>query len=41
LDYGPGIDAEGAFQCAFKDAGGQIVGSVRIPVANPDFYPFV
>lgn len=40
-DYGPGIDAEGAFQRAFKDAGGQIVGSVRIPVANPDFYPFV
>ena len=40
-DYGPGIDAEEAFQRAFKDAGGQIVGSVRIPVANPDFYPFV
>jgi branched-chain amino acid transport system substrate-binding protein len=40
-DYGPGIDAEDAFLRAFKDAGGQIVGSVRIPVANPDFYPFV
>jgi branched-chain amino acid transport system substrate-binding protein len=40
-DYGPGIDAEGAFQRGFKEAGGQIVGSVRMPVANPDFFPFV
>jgi branched-chain amino acid transport system substrate-binding protein len=40
-DYGPGIDAEGAFQRAFKDAGGQMLGSVRMPVANPDFFPFV
>jgi len=39
--YGPGIDAEGAFQRAFKDAGGQLLGSVRMPVANPDFFPFV
>src|SRR5690242_12221344 len=40
-DYGPGIDAEGAFLRAFKDAGGQLLGSVRMPVANPDFFPFV
>src|SRR6266705_6477676 len=40
-DYGPGHDAEGAFQRAFKEAGGEVVGSVRIPVANPDFFPFV
>jgi branched-chain amino acid transport system substrate-binding protein len=40
-DYGPGIDAEGAFQRSFKDAGGQLLGSVRMPVANPDFFPFV
>ena len=40
-DYGPGIDAEGAFQKAFKEAGGEIVGSVRMPVANPDFSAFV
>jgi len=40
-DYGPGIDAEGAFQRGFKEAGGEIVGSVRIPVVNPDFFPFV
>lgn len=40
-DYGPGIDAEGAFQRAFKDAGGHLLGSVRMPLANPDFFPFV
>jgi len=40
-DYGPGIDAEGAFQRGFKAAGGEIVGSVRFPVANPDFSAFV
>ena len=32
-DYGPGIDAEQAFQRAFKAAGGEIVGSVRMPIA--------
>jgi len=40
-DYGPGIDAEAAFHTGFKEAGGQIVGSVRFPVANPDFSAFV
>jgi branched-chain amino acid transport system substrate-binding protein len=40
-DYGPGIDAETWFHKAFKAAGGEIVGSVRMPVANPDFSAFV
>jgi branched-chain amino acid transport system substrate-binding protein len=40
-DYGPGHDAEQAFQLGFKNAGGEIVGSVRTPLANPDFAPFV
>jgi branched-chain amino acid transport system substrate-binding protein len=40
-DFGPGIDAETGFQRAFKAAGGEIVGSVRMPVANPDFSAFV
>ncbi len=40
-DYGPGHDAEGAFHLGFKTAGGEIVGSVRMPVANPDFSAFV
>ena len=40
-DYGPGIDAETWFHKGFKSAGGEIVGSVRMPVANPDFSAFV
>jgi branched-chain amino acid transport system substrate-binding protein len=40
-DYGPGHDAEGGFHRAFKTAGGEIIGSVRMPVANPDFSAFV
>ena len=40
-DYGPGHDSENAFQSAFKAAGGNIVGAVRFPVANPDFSAFV
>jgi len=40
-DYGPGLDAEAGFQKSFKAAGGEIVGSVRMPVANPDFSAFV
>src|SRR5918996_3543257 len=40
-DYGPGHDSERAFHTGFKNAGGTIVGSVRFPVANPDFSAFV
>ena len=40
-DFGPGIDAETAFVKAFKEAGGEIVGQVKFPVANPDFSAFV
>jgi branched-chain amino acid transport system substrate-binding protein len=40
-DYGPGHDAEQAFHRGFKEAGGEVVGSVRFPVANPDFAAFV
>jgi len=40
-DFGPGHDAERSFQAAFKAGGGEIVGSVRMPVANPDFSAFV
>ncbi|MGH7246714.1 MAG: ABC transporter substrate-binding protein [Pseudomonadota bacterium] len=40
-DYGPGIDAQTWFEKGFKDGGGKIVGSVRFPVANPDFSAFV
>ena len=40
-DYGPGLDAEAAFTTAFKAAGGEMVGSVHIPLRNPDFAPFI
>jgi branched-chain amino acid transport system substrate-binding protein len=40
-DYGPGHDAEQAFQRGFKEAGGTIIGAVRFPVASPDFSAFV
>ena len=36
-DYSPGLDGEKAFQGEFKRAGGLIVGSVRVPLNNPDF----
>ena len=40
-DYGPGIDAETWFNNGFKEGGGEIIGSVRFPVSNPDFSAFV
>jgi branched-chain amino acid transport system substrate-binding protein len=40
-DYAPGIDSETAFKNAFTAAGGQVVDSVRVPLRNPDFAPFV
>jgi branched-chain amino acid transport system substrate-binding protein len=40
-DYAPGHDAEQAFIKAFEATGGRIVGTVRIPVANPDFSAYV
>ncbi|HST95623.1 MAG TPA: ABC transporter substrate-binding protein, partial [Microvirga sp.] len=39
-DYGPGIDAEKAFTGAFTGKGGQ-VENLRVPLANPDFSPFL
>lgn len=40
-DYGPGLDSEATFKKAFTSAGGQIIGEVRTPLANPDFGPFI
>jgi branched-chain amino acid transport system substrate-binding protein len=40
-DYGPGIDSEAMFIKTFTAAGGEIVGSIRAPLANPDFAPFL
>ena len=40
-DFSPGHDGEAAFQKGFKDAGGEIIGSARYPVANQDFSAFL
>src|SRR5919201_1341212 len=40
-DYGPGHDAEAAFTHGYKAGGGEIVGSVRVPLQNPDFAPYL
>jgi branched-chain amino acid transport system substrate-binding protein len=40
-DFAPGHEAEGCFIRGFKEGGGEIVGTVRIPLANPDFVPFM
>jgi branched-chain amino acid transport system substrate-binding protein len=40
-DFGPGLDSEAAFTKSFTDAGGTIVGAVRMPVTTVDFAPFL
>lgn len=40
-DYGPGLDAERTFTADFTAAGGEIVESLRVPLQNPEFAPFL
>ncbi len=40
-DYGPGIDAEKYFKERFVLSGGQVSESLRVPLRNPDFAPFL
>jgi branched-chain amino acid transport system substrate-binding protein len=40
-DYAPGIDSETSFKEAFTKGGGNIVEFIRVPLANPDFAPFL
>lgn len=40
-DFAPGHDAEAAFEKGFSEGGGSLIGKVRIPLANPDFVPFM
>jgi branched-chain amino acid transport system substrate-binding protein len=40
-DYAPGVDTEIAFQKAFEAAGGKVIAALRVPLANPDFSPFL
>ena len=40
-DYGPGIDAEKYFNDRFSFNGGKVTESLRVPLRNPDFAPFL
>jgi branched-chain amino acid transport system substrate-binding protein len=40
-DWAPGIEAETAFKASLAAGGGEVVESIRIPLANPDFAPFL
>jgi branched-chain amino acid transport system substrate-binding protein len=40
-DFAPGHDSEAGFERGFTEGGGKIIGKVRIPLANPDFVPFM
>jgi branched-chain amino acid transport system substrate-binding protein len=40
-DYAPGNDALNFFKQHFTAGGGQVVEEVKVPLANPDFAPFL
>jgi branched-chain amino acid transport system substrate-binding protein len=40
-DYAPGHDAEKSFIDQFKSKGGEVTESIRVPIQNPDFAPFL
>jgi branched-chain amino acid transport system substrate-binding protein len=40
-DYGPGLDAERVFVSRFAAGGGKVIESLRAPLQNPDFAPFL
>jgi branched-chain amino acid transport system substrate-binding protein len=40
-DWAPGTEAETAFVNSFTAGGGQVIEKLRVPLANPDFAPFL
>jgi branched-chain amino acid transport system substrate-binding protein len=40
-DYAPGIDSEKTFLKRFTEGGGEVVESLRVPLRNPDYAPFL
>jgi branched-chain amino acid transport system substrate-binding protein len=40
-DFAPGIDSETSFKNTFTAGGGQVLEAIRVPLANPDFAPFL
>jgi branched-chain amino acid transport system substrate-binding protein len=40
-DYGPGLDAEKVFAKGLLEGGGKMLDSLRAPLRNPDYAPFL
>jgi len=40
-DWAPGAEATAVFKDAFTKAGGQVADIIKVPLANPDFAPFL
>ncbi len=40
-DYAPGADAQASFKGRFTGGGGQILDELKVPLASPDFAPFL
>jgi branched-chain amino acid transport system substrate-binding protein len=40
-DYAPGIDAETAFKATLTEGGGKVQETIRVPLKNPDFAPYI
>jgi branched-chain amino acid transport system substrate-binding protein len=40
-DFAPGADAEKSFSEQFKAGGGTVLEAIKVPLANPDFAPFL
>jgi branched-chain amino acid transport system substrate-binding protein len=40
-DFAPGIDSETSFKSTFTAGGGELLEALRVPLANPDFAPFL
>ncbi|HZQ62792.1 MAG TPA: ABC transporter substrate-binding protein [Casimicrobiaceae bacterium] len=40
-DYAPGADAQESFKGVFTKGGGQVLAELKVPLANPDFAPFL
>ena len=40
-DYAPGAEAAKVFQQSFTKGGGQVLDDIKVPLANPDFAPYL
>jgi branched-chain amino acid transport system substrate-binding protein len=40
-DWAPGAESEAAFSTAFTAGGGEVIEKLKVPLANPDFAPFL